>query len=270
MAINFPSSPSLNDIYSYGGNTWQWDGESWVSLGQLPDLGPQGPQGPSGPSGPMAPVSNSVSTVITANGVANVYTLSSNVSNINNILITIDGVVISPSEYTVTSNNVLTIKYTPANNSIIEARTLAGVGAITGTPITLDSFIGNGSNTNFTISTTPVNQNQLMIFVDSVQQRANDFSLSGNVVTFTTGAPDANAVIDIYSYIAYSGANGADGATGPQGPQGPAGSNGANGPQGPQGPAGSNGATGPQGPQGPSGPTGAVTDYIHPFLFIGI
>ncbi len=55
MAINFPNSPVLNDTYSYGGNTWQWDGESWVSLGQTPDAGPQGPQGPSGAAGPQGP-----------------------------------------------------------------------------------------------------------------------------------------------------------------------------------------------------------------------
>ena len=48
MAINFPNSPVLNDTYSYGGNTWQWDGESWTSLGLSPTSGPQGPQGPAG------------------------------------------------------------------------------------------------------------------------------------------------------------------------------------------------------------------------------
>lgn len=52
MAIDFPNSPNLNDIYSYGGNNWQWDGESWVSLGLTLETGPQGPQGPLGPSGP--------------------------------------------------------------------------------------------------------------------------------------------------------------------------------------------------------------------------
>jgi len=51
MAINFPNSPSLNDIHSYGGSSWQWDGSSWVSLGLTPDTGPQGPQGPQGPAG---------------------------------------------------------------------------------------------------------------------------------------------------------------------------------------------------------------------------
>jgi hypothetical protein len=33
MAINFPSSPSVNAIYTYGGNSWQWDGKSWNSIG---------------------------------------------------------------------------------------------------------------------------------------------------------------------------------------------------------------------------------------------
>jgi len=55
MAIDFPSSPSLNDTYSYGGNTWQWDGESWASVAGLGPQGPQGPQGVEGPQGPQGP-----------------------------------------------------------------------------------------------------------------------------------------------------------------------------------------------------------------------
>jgi hypothetical protein len=55
MAINFPSSPVLNETYSYGGNTWQWDGESWVSVAGLGPQGPQGPQGVTGAQGPQGP-----------------------------------------------------------------------------------------------------------------------------------------------------------------------------------------------------------------------
>jgi hypothetical protein len=29
-ALNFPSSPSLNDLYSANGKTWKWNGVSWV------------------------------------------------------------------------------------------------------------------------------------------------------------------------------------------------------------------------------------------------
>jgi hypothetical protein len=29
MPLNFPSSPSLNEIYSSGGNSWIWSGTAW-------------------------------------------------------------------------------------------------------------------------------------------------------------------------------------------------------------------------------------------------
>lgn len=38
MALDFPSSPSVNDTYSSGGRTWRWDGTSWV--GATPYSGP--------------------------------------------------------------------------------------------------------------------------------------------------------------------------------------------------------------------------------------
>jgi hypothetical protein len=34
MPINFPTSPASQEIYSFGGFSWQWDGASWVSVGQ--------------------------------------------------------------------------------------------------------------------------------------------------------------------------------------------------------------------------------------------
>lgn len=35
MAINFPDSPSLNEIFTAGDRTWQWDGTAWVLLSTL-------------------------------------------------------------------------------------------------------------------------------------------------------------------------------------------------------------------------------------------
>ncbi len=29
MAINFPDSPSLNDVYTASGRTWVWNGSAW-------------------------------------------------------------------------------------------------------------------------------------------------------------------------------------------------------------------------------------------------
>jgi hypothetical protein len=35
MALNFPDSPTLNQTYTTGGKTWQWNGTSWVASNEL-------------------------------------------------------------------------------------------------------------------------------------------------------------------------------------------------------------------------------------------
>jgi hypothetical protein len=32
MAIDFPSSPTLNQTYTFNGRTWKWNGTAWVAL----------------------------------------------------------------------------------------------------------------------------------------------------------------------------------------------------------------------------------------------
>ena len=50
MAIDFPNSPTTNDLHSSSGKTWKWDGEKWVVI--YTDLtGPPGPTGPAGAAG---------------------------------------------------------------------------------------------------------------------------------------------------------------------------------------------------------------------------
>ncbi len=52
MPINFPISPTLNQVYTFGNRTWTWDGTAWVVV---PLAGPTGPTGPAGPTGPSGP-----------------------------------------------------------------------------------------------------------------------------------------------------------------------------------------------------------------------
>jgi len=52
MAITFPSSPALNQQYTYGNRTWSWNGVAWQSVGTAQGLqGTQGLQGSQGTQG---------------------------------------------------------------------------------------------------------------------------------------------------------------------------------------------------------------------------
>jgi hypothetical protein len=52
MAISFPSSPTLNQQYTYGNRTWAWNGVAWQSVGTAQGLtGAQGIQGLQGVQG---------------------------------------------------------------------------------------------------------------------------------------------------------------------------------------------------------------------------
>ena len=49
MAIDFPNSPSINDVHSDGLASWTWTGYAWK---RIPDPGAKGEPGVEGPTGP--------------------------------------------------------------------------------------------------------------------------------------------------------------------------------------------------------------------------
>lgn len=50
MAVDFPSSPTLNDLYTYAGRVWKWNGKAWESVSSA--------YGPSGIVSVEAPITN--------------------------------------------------------------------------------------------------------------------------------------------------------------------------------------------------------------------
>lgn len=54
-AIDFPNSPSLNQVFTVGNNSWKWNGTVWnvvrISTGSTGPTGPTGATGPTGPTG---------------------------------------------------------------------------------------------------------------------------------------------------------------------------------------------------------------------------
>lgn len=49
--INFPINPTIGDIYTFAGRSWEWNGEGWQAYPGPALVGPTGPTG-SGPTGP--------------------------------------------------------------------------------------------------------------------------------------------------------------------------------------------------------------------------
>lgn len=57
MPLNFPTSPTLNELYTFNSKTWRWDGAGWVSynVGLIGPIGLTGSIGATGPTGPTGP-----------------------------------------------------------------------------------------------------------------------------------------------------------------------------------------------------------------------
>ena len=61
MPIDFPNSPTLNQPFTVGDQTWYWDGFVWRisnTQGATGPTGPLGPTGPTGSTGPSGPTGN--------------------------------------------------------------------------------------------------------------------------------------------------------------------------------------------------------------------
>lgn len=50
-AIDFPSSPTVGQLFTVGDITWEWTGTVWKGLGTKGDTGPAGPAGTPGIDG---------------------------------------------------------------------------------------------------------------------------------------------------------------------------------------------------------------------------
>jgi hypothetical protein len=68
---------------------------------------------------------NVTSNKYTTTGSANTFTLNSSIANNNNILVSIDGIIILPTDDYTVSGTTLTLTFMPPAGLIVEARKLA-------------------------------------------------------------------------------------------------------------------------------------------------
>ena len=112
MAINFPDSPTLGQVYSSGGYSWQYDGTSWRSTGQQA-FGTPG----------------STRDEFIGTGFQNTFSLSVTAVGESSTLVFIDSVLQSNAAYDISGNgNSVIFSEAPANNSKIIVYTVSNAG----------------------------------------------------------------------------------------------------------------------------------------------
>jgi len=180
MALNFPATPTLNQTYSFGAYTWQWDGGSWV--GAVPIVNATINNTTIGAATPSTAVFTTLATtgVTTLGTYASVYELLENAT-------------ISASAPTSTTNfDVVTqaVQYYTSNTTTNFTLNIRG-----NSTTTLNTMLTTGQSATFA----------LMVTNGSTAYYPNAVTIDGTSVTPKWGggtAPSAGnaSAIDVYVY----------------------------------------------------------------------
>ena len=248
-AIDFPNSPELNDIFTSGLQTWQWDGTSWnLVISEV--VGPTGATGPQGDA----------STVAGPTGAQGAFLITAATPPAN------------PEEGDSWFNSETGKIYVYYDSYWVETASSQigydGPTGPTGATGAASTTVGPTGSTGPTGATGP-------------QGNTGPTGSAGLDVTGPTGpqgptgATGEQGIQGERGVIGQTGPVGATGATGAQGDQGIQGMTGPTGVTGATGPRGFQGVTGPVGPtgasvtgatglDGPTGPTGPAGGPIGP------
>lgn len=135
------------------------------------------------------------SNQFTGTGSQTDFTLTQEV-DVDKAFVFIQGVYQEKSTYSI-SGTTLTFTTAPLSGYTIEVITIGGVSIFNDT-LFLNNFTGNGSTTNYTLSTTPANENAIDVYLNGIYQNKSTFSLSGSTLIFST-APTNGTEIEVKS-----------------------------------------------------------------------
>ena len=129
----------------------------------------------------------------TANSSTTTFTLTGNPESEDMLMVFLEGVYQNKNSYALnTSTNVLTLDTAPLSGEEVVVHQV-GKG-VAGSGHTQDSFTGNGSTAAYTLSITPVTENDVFVYLDGVYQHKNTYSVSGTTLTFDTNVPNGVAI----------------------------------------------------------------------------
>ena len=183
-AIHVPSGTTgerptgANGMFRYNSTDNQFEGYADGAWGAIAG---------SGSSGASAMETDN----FTGDDATTAFTLSSSVSDEDNLIVFIDGVYQNKADY-VASGTTLTLDTAPvAGRKIVVHHVRA---AISGSNCILNSFLGDGSDTTFTLTQNPASENNTQIFIDGVYQRKDSYSVSGTTLTFDAAPANGTAI----------------------------------------------------------------------------
>lgn len=141
-----------------------------------------------------------ISDTFNGNGSNTIFTLSVSTST-DKTFVYLNGVLQTPTtDYSVTGTT-LTFVAAPPSDNVIEVRSF-DIPSVADLTVTSDNFTGNGSNTQFTLTTSQSSNETSLVFLNGVAQVPTaDYSITGSTLTFTA-APAAATNIQVTSYTA--------------------------------------------------------------------
>jgi len=104
----------------------------------------------------------------------------------------IQGVYQEKDTYSI-SGTTLSFTAAPLSGYSIEVITVGSVSIFNDT-LYLDNFNGTGSQVNYTLSTSPANENAIDVYINGLYQQKDTFSLSGSTLTFSTAPPNGSTI----------------------------------------------------------------------------
>jgi len=126
------------------------------------------------------------------------FTLSTAISDEANTQVYIDGVYQSKLNYSTSGTSLAFTTAPPTGTNNIEVVHIAAVTVSSTSGLIQNSFTGNGSTVDFTLSITPTDENFTFVFIQGVYQDKSTYTVSGNTITFST-APQNGYSIEVMS-----------------------------------------------------------------------
>ena len=129
------------------------------------------------------------------------FTLANSVANENLTQIYISGVYQSKDNYSVNGTGITFTTAPPTGTNNIEVISVGSVTVSDEGTLSKDSFTGDGSTTQFTLSAAPTSEDMTYVFIQGVYQEKSTYSLSGSTLTFTE-APQNGYTFEVMSLTA--------------------------------------------------------------------